>query len=363
MSDSLDPDLARALQQPARSVRADPALVDAVRAAGAPAQSRLLALTSDADTPEDRYAAAAVLAAAFHDRGPLDQAARGYGSTPPLELLALADVPALRPVLRGALSSPIRTGLLEWATTADPSRPPLELAIAARDLGVSDAAVLRSVADRADRVAQQGAARDQQSPLTRFAQVLRQAADAGTGDAASSSAGASRPSPQEPVGTDGFAVTTTGIPASEMLSEDEQRETRPPGQTFPGDGVPVRDSIAGPRPEAPEGERRGRDKIFDADRFWPMGPRRTDGPAAPRGDHDDAARPGGAPRAPEQDGPPAAPREPSTTELYYGVGSDRYSDRDPNSEETRSEERSVAKTWGVVFAVIVLIIVVLVLLL
>ena len=149
MSDSLDPELARALQEPARLVRADPALLETVRQAGSPAQAELMRRASDAGTVEDRYAAAAMLAALFGHRGPLDQAAHGYGSTPPLELLALADVPALRPALRESLSSPVRTGLLEWATTADPSRPPLELAMAARDLGLSDAAVLRSVADRA----------------------------------------------------------------------------------------------------------------------------------------------------------------------------------------------------------------------
>lgn len=36
MSDSLDPGLARALQEPARLVRADPALLETVRQAGSP---------------------------------------------------------------------------------------------------------------------------------------------------------------------------------------------------------------------------------------------------------------------------------------------------------------------------------------
>ena len=410
MSESLDPELARALQEPARLVRADPALLDLVRDAGSPAQAELLKQSSDATTPGDRYAAAAMLAALFHDRGPLDQAARGYGGAPPRELVALTEVHALRPALRESLSSPILTGLLEWATKPDPAAPPLELAMAARDLELSDSSVLRSVASRADQVAQQNARRGQQGPLNRFSEVLRQAGDADATTPGSASA-PSRPTNQEPTqgstpertqtpaqpfpSTGGPEVTTTGIPASEMLSEDEKRDPDPYGKDYPGTGVPVRDSISGPRPDAPaqpsdparapsdtpgsssdKGPRDGKDKIFDAERFWPMGPRSTDGPGAPhggsdvaRGDRGDQAGRGapgdrwdtadtGTPA-----GPPPPPREPSTSELYYGVGSDRYANRDPDSEETRTEERNVVRNWAITFGGIVLILLILVLLL
>ncbi|WP_423446889.1 hypothetical protein AABM36_01535 [Kocuria sp. KSNUG] len=351
MTEPLDPELARALQEPARLVRADPALLDAVRRVGSPAQAELARRASDADTVEDRYAAAAMLAALFGDRGPLDQAAHGYGSTPPLELLALADVPALQPALRESLSSPVRTGLLEWATTADPSRPPLELAMAARDLGLSDAAVLRSVADRADQVAQ-GAGRAQKGPLTRFSEVLRAAADSAQGGAAASSpAPASRPSPQDPVLSQGPAVTTTGIPASEMLHDDELDEPAQPSGRYPGEGVPVRDSIAGPGAGAPR-------------ETWDPGS--AAGPAGSRPepqDGYDAARAPGPAGSPDGYGPPVPPRRPSTNELYYGAGSERHAPRDPNSEETRNENRSVARNWAITFAVIVAIMVLLVILL
>ena len=53
MSDSLDPELARALQEPARLVRADPALLDTVRQAGSPAQAELMRRVSDVRTVED----------------------------------------------------------------------------------------------------------------------------------------------------------------------------------------------------------------------------------------------------------------------------------------------------------------------
>ena len=349
MTEPLDPELARALQEPARLVRADSALLDAVRRAGSPAQAELARRASDAGTVEDRYAAAAMLAALFGHRGPLDQAAHGCGSTPPLELLALADVPALRPALRESLSSPVRTGLLEWATTADPSRPPLELAMAARDLGLSDAAVLRSVADRADQVAH-GAGRAQKGPLARFSEVLRAAADSAQGGAAASSpASASRPSPQDPVLSQGPAVTTTGIPASEMLDDDELDEPAQPSGRYPGEGVPVRDSIAGagaPRETWDPGSAAG-----------PAGSR-----PEPQDGYDAASAPGPA-GSPDGYGPPVPPRQPSTNELYYGAGSERHAPRDPNSEETRNENRSVARNWAITFAVIVAIMVLLVILL
>lgn len=349
MSDSLDPELARALQEPARLVRADPELLNTVHQAGSPAQAELMRRTSDAGTVEDRYAAAAMLAALFGHRGPLDQAAHGYGSTPPSELLDLAEVPALRPALRESLSSPVRTGLLEWATTADPSRPPLELAMAARDLGLSDAAVLRSVADRADQVAQ-GAAPAQRDPLARFSEVLRAAADSPRdGGAAASSAPGSMPTPQGPVGSQGPAVTTTGIPASEMLGEDEVDEPARPGNRYPGEGVPVRDSIAGPGAGAPR-------------QTWEPGSLSGRPAAGESRDGDGAARPAGPAGSADRHGPPVPPREPSTNELYYGVGSDRHADRDPDSEQTRAEDRHAARNWAIVFAVIVAVIVVLVLL-
>ena len=356
MSESLDPELAHALQEPARLVRADPAQLEAVRRAGTPAQAELMRRASDAASVEDRYAAAALLAALFHHRGPLDQAAHGYGSTPPTELLALADVPALRPALRDALSSPVRTGLLEWATTADPSRPPLELAMAARDLGLHDAAVLRSVADRADQVARQDSSGAHRGPLTRFSEVLRQAADAEPegvtpGDAASSSAGSAA---QEPTFTSGPAVTTTGIPASELLDDDEQ-DAPATGTRYPGEGVPVRDSIAGP----------GGSGTYDAPRFPQPG-------NDPRTADDDAARPGTAPGGgwgngdrtdTDSYGPPMPPREPSTNDLYYGAGSDRWANHDPNSEESRAADRHAGRNLAIVFALIVAIIVVLVMVL
>ncbi|MDO4918008.1 hypothetical protein [Kocuria sp.] len=365
MSEPLNPDLARALQDPARLVRADPALLEEVRRAGSPAQAELERRVSDAETVEDRYAAAAMLAALFDHRGPLDQTARGYGGTPPTELLDLADVPALRPALRQALSSPVRTGLLEWATTADPSRPPLELAMAARDLGVRDAAVLRSVADRADQVARQDSTGTHRGPLTRFSEVLRQAADAGGGDAAASSTGSgSWPSAQAPGAGSGPAVTTTGIPASEMLREDEQRDSDSAARTYPGDGVPVRDSIAGPGADpAGNGSPSGRNKIFDADRFWPMGPRRTDGAGGTSAGDDDVAPPATVDGPAERPGPTAPPREPSTNDLYHGAGSDRWVDRRPQGEEARAEEKNVIRNWAITFAVIVAIIVMLVLVL
>ena len=53
MTEPLDPELARALQEPARLVRADPALLDAVRRAGSPAQTELVRRASDAGTVED----------------------------------------------------------------------------------------------------------------------------------------------------------------------------------------------------------------------------------------------------------------------------------------------------------------------
>ncbi|RLZ03353.1 hypothetical protein CWC38_06105 [Kocuria tytonicola] len=356
MSDSLDPGLAHALQEPARMVRADPGQLEAVRRAGTPAQAELMRRASDAASVEDRYAAAAMLAALFNHRGPLDQAAHGYGGTPPTELLDLADVPALRPALRQTLSSPVRTGLLEWATTADPARPPLELAMAARDLGLDDAAVLRSVADRADQVARQDTSGAHRGPLVRFSEVLRQAADAEPegavpGDAASSSA---RPAAQEPTFASGPAVTTTGIPAAELLDDDE-RDAPATGSRYPGEGVPVRDSIAGP----------GGIGTYDTPRF-------PQPDSDPRAADDDAARPGTAPGGgwgggdrpgPDSYGPGGPPRQPSTNDLYYGAGSERWADRDPNSEESRAEDRHAGRNLAIVFAVIVAIIVVLVMVL
>ncbi|MDN5700137.1 MAG: hypothetical protein L0G85_07435 [Kocuria sp.] len=363
MSEELDPDLARALSEPARLVRADPALLDVVRDAGAPAQRQLLTQSSEASTPEDRYASAAMLAALFNDRGPLDQAARGYGSTPPRELVALSEVEALRPALKKSLSSPVLTGLLEWATKPDPADPPLELAMAARDLELKDASVLRSVASRAEQVAQQSAKRNQRGPLERVSEVLRQAADrVSDTDGATSSVAepASRPSPQDPLSSassSGPTVTTSGIPESELVGDDEPdpfaedtSNKNPRGSEYPGTGVPVRDSLNGPRPDTGTDEPSKRDKIFDADRFWPMGPRKTD----------DAA---GAPPADQPPAGPVPPREPSTSELYYGVGSDRYADRDPNSQETRDSDKHVLRNWGIVFLVIIAIIFVLTLVL
>lgn len=365
MSEELDPDLDRALNEPARLVRADPALLDVVRDAGTPAQRKLLAQSSEASSAEDRYASAAMLAALFNDRGPLEQAARGYGSTPPRELVALSEVEGLRPALKKSLSSPVLTGLLEWATKPNPADPPLELAMAARDLELEDSSVLRSVAARAEQVAQQSAKRNQRGPLERVAEVLRQAADRGSGrDGAASAAvtdePASRPSPQDPVnsaGGSGPAVTTSGIPESELVDENEpdpfaqDRPSQDPrGSDYPGTGVPVRDSIHGPRPDT-EQDKPQRDKIFDADRFWPMGPRKTEDTAgAPPADQP----PGGQP--PTEPGPP---RQPSTSELYYGVGSDRYADRDPESQQSRDEDKNVLRNWGIVFLVIVVIIFVL----
>ncbi len=362
MSEELDPDLARALSEPARLVRADPALLDVVRDAGAPAQRQLLTQSSEASSPEDRYASAAMLAALFNDRGPLEQAARGYGSTPPRELVALSEVEALRPALKKSLSSPVLTGLLEWATKPDPADPPLELAMAARDLELEDSSVLRSVASRAEQVAQQSAKRNQRGPLERVSEVLRQAADRGheTGGATSAAVDepASRPSPQDPVSSSsssGPAVTTSGIPESELVDENEPdpfandtSQKNPRSTEYPGTGVPVRDSIHGPRPDAQDQPKR--DKIFDADRFWPMGPRKTE----------DAA---GAPPTDQPPVEPGPPRQPSTSELYYGVGSDRYADRDPNSQETRDSDKHVLRNWGIVFLVIIAIIFVLTLVL
>lgn len=360
MSEELDPDLARALNEPARLVRADPALLEVVRDAGAPAQRQLLTQSSEASSPEDRYASAAMLAALFNDRGPLDQAARGYGSTPPRELVALSEVEALRPALKKSLSSPVLTGLLEWATKPDPADPPLELAMAARDLELQDSSVLRSVASRAEQVAQQSAKRNQRGPLERVAEVLRQAADRGneTGGATSAAEPASKPSPQGPMSSSsssGPAVTTSGIPESELVDENEpdpfandRLHQDPRSNDYPGTGVPVRDSINGPRPDTQDQPKR--DKIFDADRFWPMGPRKTD----------DAAGAPPADQPPVEAGPP---REPSTSELYYGVGSDRYADRDPESQETRESDKHVLRNWGIVFLVIIGIIFVLTLVL
>lgn len=361
MSEDLDPDLARALSEPARLVRADPALLEVVRDAGAPAQRQLLTQSSEASSTEDRYASAAMLAALFNDHGPLDQAARGYGSTPPRELVALSEVEALRPALKKSLSSPVLTGLLEWATKPNPADPPLELAMAARDLELQDASVLRSVASRAEQVAQQTTERTQRGPLDRVSEVLRQAADrvSDTDGAASAVAEpASQPSPQDPVnssGGSGPAVTTKGIPESELVGDDEpdpfandSSHKNPRGHEYPGTGVPVRDSLNGPRTDAQD--QPDRDKIFDADRFWPMGPRKTD----------DAA---GAPPAHQPPAEPVPPREPSTSELYYGVGSDRYADRDPNSQETRDSDKHVLRNWGIVFLVIIAIIFVLTLVL
>lgn len=361
MSEELDPDLARALSEPARLVRADPALLEVVRAAGAPAQRQLLTQSSEASSTEDRYASAAMLAALFNDRGPLDQASHGYGSTPPRELVALSEVEALRPALKKSLSSPVLTGLLEWATKPNPADPPLELAMAARDLELQDASVLRSVASRAEQVAQQTPQRNQRGPLERVSEVLRQAADrVSETDAATSAVAepASEPSPQDPVnspGSSGPAVTTSGIPASELVGDDEpdpfgndSAPKNPRGTEYPGTGVPVRDSLNGPRTDAQDQPKR--DRIFDADRFWPMGPRKTD----------DAA---GAPPAHQPPAEPVPPREPSTSELYYGVGSDRYADRDPDSQETRDSDKHALRNWGIVFLVIIVIIFVLTLVL
>ncbi|MBD2763807.1 hypothetical protein IEE91_01085 [Kocuria sp. cx-455] len=354
MSEELDPDLARALSEPARLVRADPALLEVVRNAGAPAQRQLLAQSSEASSTEDRYASAAMLAALFNDRGPLDQAARSYGSTPPRELVALSEVEALRPALKKSLSSPVLTGLLEWATKPNPADPPLELAMAARDLELQDASVLRSVASRAEQVAQQSTKRNQRGPLERVSEVLRQAADRVSetdGTTSTVAEPASKPSPQDPVKSTGGsdpAVTTSGIPESELVGDDEpdpfgtgSSHKDPRGTEYPGTGVPVRDSLNGPRPDAQDQPKR--DKIFDADRFWPMGPRKTD----------DAA---GDPPASQPPTQPAPPREPSTSELYYGVGSDRYADRDPDSQETRDSDKHVLRNWGIVFLVIIAII-------
>ena len=356
MSESLDPELARALQEPAQLVRADPERLEAVRRAGAPAQAELVRRASDAPSVEDRYAAAALLAALFGYCGPLDQAAHGYGSTPPTELLELADVPALRPALREALSSPVRTGLLEWATTADASHPPLELAMAARDLGLHDAAVLRSVADRADQVARQDSSAAHRGPLARFSEVLRQAADAEPDESERGGTATSFPGPaaQNPPSTGGPAVTTTGIPASELLDEHDIPAT---GTGYPGDGVPVRDSIAGPRGSA--------SGPYDASRFPGLG-------SDSRRAEDDDARPGSAPggrwggggrTGPDPSSLPVPPRAPSTNDLYYGAGSDRWASHDPNSEESRSEDRRVGRNLAIVFAVIVAVIVVLVMIL
>ncbi|WP_431813660.1 hypothetical protein [Kocuria sp. cx-455] len=345
MSEELDPDLARALSEPARLVRADPALLEVVRNAGAPAQRQLLTQSSEAASTEDRYASAAMLAALFNDRGPLDQAARSYGSTPPRELVALSEVEALRPALKKSLSSPVLTGLLEWATKPNPADPPLELAMAARDLELQDASVLRSVASRAEQVAQQSTKRNQRGPLERVSEVLRQAADRVSetdGTTSTVAEPASKPSPRDPV------KSTGGIPESELVGDDEpdpfgtdSSHKDPRGTEYPGTGVPVRDSLNGPRPDAQDQPKR--DKIFDADRFWPMGPRKTD----------DAA---GDPPAPQPPTEPAPPREPSTSELYYGVGSDRYADRDPDSQETRDSDKHVLRNWGIVFLVIIAII-------
>ena len=362
MSEDLDPDLARALSEPARLVRADAALLEVVRDAGAPAQRQLLTQSSEASSIEDRYASAAMLAALFNDRGPLDQAARSYGSTPPRELVALSEVEALRPALKKSLSSPVLTGLLEWATKPNPADPPLELAMAARDLELQDASVLRSVGSRAEQVAQQTTKRTQRGPLERVAEVLRQAADhVSETDGATSAVAepASKPSPQDPAnssGTSGPTVTTSGIPESELVGDDEpdpfandSSHKSPRDNNFPGAGVPVRDSLNGPRTDAQDQPKR--DRIFDADRFWPMGPRKTG---------DDAA---GAPPAHQPPTEPVPPREPSTSELYYGVGSDRYADRDPDSQETRDSDKHVLRNWGVVFLVIIAIIFVLTLVL
>ena len=471
MGEPLDPELARALREPARLVRADPRLLDLVRDGGAPAREQLRTQASGADTVEDRYASAALLAQLFGDRGPLDRAARGDGSPPPPELLALADVDALRPALRAALASPVLTGLLEWATRPDAAAPPLELAMAARDLHLEDAAVLRSVAGRAEQLAAQTGKRGQRPPLQRLAEVLRQAAGASPGTAAPGPDHASRPSPGDPEppgseaedagagrtsagpapagrrgtdpsdggragtqrpgtgpgavvpggtgadpeapnpsepgagdsgsggpgtpGTDrpgsggssaapgeadppgsrgdepgsrhaggtgpdptrrGPRVTTEGIPAAEMLGPDELDHPDPYSPDYPGTGVPVRDSISGPRPGSERRPPGAEDAPGDRDSGDPRDvddaglrdhgnpdPAPTDGPAAPGG--------------------PAAPRVPSTSEQYYGAGSDRYAEYDPRAPETREGDRHVLRNWGLVFLVIVAVIILLTLLL
>lgn len=353
MGEPLDPELARALQEPARLVRADPRLLDLVREAGPPARQQLRAQASEAGSAQDRYASAALLACLFGDRGPLEQAARDHGSSPPRELLALADVTALRPALRKSLASPVHTGLLEWATQPDAANPPLELAMAARDLQLDDAAVLRSVADRAEQLAAQSGKRGQRPPLERFAEILRQTAEQGTGRATTPPAPQSRPAPgpepavEDPVTNDprpgnpgrggsGPRVTTKGIPPSEMLGPDELDEPDP--YDYPGTGVPVRDSISGPRP-GPDPRSPGLGSTSDP---GSGGAAPADGPPAPG---------------------PAMPRVPSTSEQYYGAGSDRYAGHDPNSPQTRESDKHVLRNWGIVFLVIVAVIIVLTLLL
>lgn len=355
MGEPLDPELARALREPARLVRADPRLLDLVRDAGPPAGEQLRAQASNAGSAQDRYASAALLACLFGDRGPLDQAARGYGGAPPRELLALADVEALRPALRKSLASPVHTGLLEWATKPDAANPPLELAVAARDLQLDDAAVLRSVASRAEQLAAQTGKRGPRPPLERFAEILRQTAE--QGPAAAPPTADSRPTPHEPDpsapgrGGSGPRVTTQGIPPSEMLGPDELDGPDP--YDYPGTGVPVRDSIAGPRPGADPASP-GAGKTFD------HGPG-PDAPGSPDpgGPGSGDAVPADAPPAPG----PAMPRIPSTSEQYYGAGSDRYADHDPNSPEARANDKHVLRNWGIVFLVIVAVIIVLTLLL
>lgn len=394
MGEPLDPELARALQEPARLVRADPRLLDLVRQAGTPAQQQLRAQASDAGTPEDRYASAALLAQLFGDRGPLEQAAHGYGSSPPRELMALTDIDALRPALKKSLASSVHTGLLEWATNPDPAHPPLELAMAARDLQLEDAAVLRSVASRAEQLAAQTGKRGQRPPLEHLADILRRTAEgeAEPGTTAPNPEPDARPAPHDPEVTGpgqrdpapsggestgpvtdaegtgpggsgsfpgptgrGPRVTTEGIPASEMLRPDELDEPAPRSGDYPGTGVPVRDSISGPRPGT---ERR------------PPGPEDAPEPSGSvPGDPRDpgAARPGGPGSAPPggpaaPDGP-ALPRVPSTSEQYYGAGSDRYADRDPDAPRTREDDKHVLRNWGITFLVIVAVIIVLTLLL
>ena len=218
--------------------------------------------------------------------------------------------------------------------------------MAARDLQVEDAAVLRSVASRAEQVALSSATPEQREPLMRVAEVLRTTAD--TGGSPTEATSTTRPSPEEPssgasahqspltTGPSGPRVTTQGIPPAEMLREDELNQpdplTDPRSADYPGTGVPVRDSLNGPRGAAPE------DRTAGASPFPPGPP--MPGPAQPM-----------------------PLREPSTNELYYGVGSDRHAQYDPHSTETREDDKNIMRNWGIVFLVIIVIICLLVMVL
>lgn len=350
MSEYLDPQLAQALEHPAQLVRTDPTAVETVHRAGRPAQQQLQTQSTSAGAAEDRYSSAALLATAFGERGPLHQAAQTQGSALPPELLSLAQIAALRPELKEALSRPILTGLLEWATQPDGAPVPLELAMAARDLQMDNHAVFRSVAGRAEQLAQAAPTRER-GPLERLAEILRTAADpthvTAEPAAPNSPSVVAEPREPSPVGDDPTAPSSQDLPTDFHVPDDLS--------ALPGSGEPVPDSLygAGARGGAASSSRPEPEHYepqpFDA---------RT---GQPRGSETGTGQPGDAPMGPPAE--PLPPREPSTNELFYGAGSDRYAQYDPATEQGQAAEKNMARNWGIVFAVIVVLIIMLVILL